>query len=747
MGDTKLLIIDDDPGIRETLAEVFRRRGYKASTAATGQEAMDKASKEVFHAALVDLRLPDMDGTELLGEFKKTHPDMVCCVITGHASCRNAIKALKDGASGYFQKPLVIEEVVHGVEKALEKKRLERDLKVSEERYRGLVETSPDAIISVNEKGEIIQWNLAASRVFGYSKEEAMGRPLDILIPERYRERYRQGFRRFQETGEVMVMDRPVEVEALGKDGSTIPVELTISVLKENGSYVFTGIIRDITQRKRAEEALKESESKFRDLAERSLVGVYLIQDGKFRYVNPKLAEIFGYTVEELTDRMGPEDLVPPEDWQVVKENIRKRISGEVKSIRYDFKGLRKDGEVIYVEAYGTRTVYQGRPAVIGTLLDITERKLAEEELRGAKQMLEKIAQGIGEGVLLLSEDFEILWANNTVLEETGKRLEDLLGRHCYQVTHHRDTPCQPPSDPCPIYEVQRTGKPITALHTHFDKDGEERAVVVSAYPIRDEDGKVVQYVHVTRDVTEEKRAEEALKRAYAELKTIDELKTNIISNVTHELRTPITISQAAIELAMDEESPQIRNELLGRAKKALLQQNRIVENLIQVAMVHKKGLTLDLEDINLADVAGLAAGEIRHEARQRGIDLELEVPDILVKADFKEVKRVILNLLDNGIKFNTKGGRVKVSGKVDGDMALLCVEDTGIGIPEEYHEKIFDRLFQVDSTATRKFSGTGMGLAVAKVIVEAHGGRIWVESTPGEGSTFCFTLPLSKEE
>jgi len=133
-------------------------------------------------------------------------------------------------------------------------------------------------------------------------------------------------------------------------------------------------------ERKRTEQALRESEEKFRSLAEKSLVGVYLIQNGIFKYINPRLAEIFGYTVEELINKKGPKDLVLPEDWPMVEENLRKRISGEVKSIHYDFRGITKDKEVIYVEVYGSRTIYQGQPAVIGTLLDITERKRAEEE-------------------------------------------------------------------------------------------------------------------------------------------------------------------------------------------------------------------------------------------------------------------------------------------------------------------------------------------------------------------------------
>jgi len=144
--------------------------------------------------------------------------------------------------------------------------------------------------------------------------------------------------------------------------------------------------IRTEKERKLMEEALKESENKFRSLTEESLVGVYLIQGNKFKYVNPKLAEIFGYKVKELIDKMGPEELVFPDDWPVVRENLRKRLRGKIKSIHYEFRGLTKDKRIIYVEVYGSAVQYQGKPAVIGTLLDITERKRAENILRKTEE-------------------------------------------------------------------------------------------------------------------------------------------------------------------------------------------------------------------------------------------------------------------------------------------------------------------------------------------------------------------------
>lgn len=161
-------------------------------------------------------------------------------------------------------------------------------------------------------------------------------------------------------------------------------------IFKENNGLVaFVHTLRDITERKRAEDVLRESEGKFRNLVEKSFVGVYLVQDGVLKYANPRLAEMFGYTVEEITGKQ-VKDMVFPEDWPIVEENFRKRLSGEVNSIHYEPRGLTKNQEVIYVEAFGSRTTYQGQPAVIGALLDITERKQAHEKLESTLESLRK---------------------------------------------------------------------------------------------------------------------------------------------------------------------------------------------------------------------------------------------------------------------------------------------------------------------------------------------------------------------
>ncbi|MBI5098331.1 MAG: PAS domain S-box protein [Nitrospirae bacterium] len=270
-----------------------------------------------------------------------------------------------------------------------ERKYAEDVLMESEERFHSVAQSATDAIISIDSSGVIVFWNTSAERLFDYPVEEAIDKSLTIIMPHQFREAHQKGLSRLTSTGESSLIGKTIEIVGLKKDGSEFPIELTLSTWKTNKGTFFTAIVRDITSRKQAEQMLLESEEKFRNLAEQSLVGIYLVQDEKFRYVNPVLAEIFGYAVEELIDKKQTVDLVLPEDLPVVRENVRRRESGEVQSIHYDFRGRKKNGEIIYVDVYGSKTLYQGRPAVIGTLLDITGRKHAEDRIMRQSREIE----------------------------------------------------------------------------------------------------------------------------------------------------------------------------------------------------------------------------------------------------------------------------------------------------------------------------------------------------------------------
>ncbi|MEE8401029.1 MAG: ATP-binding protein, partial [Candidatus Hydrothermarchaeaceae archaeon] len=238
--------------------------------------------------------------------------------------------------------------------------------------------------------------------------------------------------------------------------------------------------------------------------------------------------------------------------------------------------------------------------------------------------------------------------------------------------------------------------------------------------------------------------AKEHLERAYDELEGIDRMKSNIISNISHELKTPITIVLGILDLAIDEIEEESRNSLLKRGRSAMLRQARVVEDLVEASRFFKRTRELKHSTFDISATLKLTIGDLKSSAENKGIMIKTSIPNDIskVRADFSSIKHVMDNILDNAIKFTDSGGEIVISAKNKDGYVEVAVKDTGIGIPQKKMSKIFDRLYQIDSDESRMYSGTGMGLAVAKEIIEVNNGKIWVESKKGEGATFYFTLP-----
>ncbi|MFH1251227.1 MAG: PAS domain S-box protein, partial [bacterium] len=270
-------------------------------------------------------------------------------------------------------------------------KRTEEALRESEEKYRRLYESSPAAIYRVNFRtGKFLDANHIFCENFGCSREEITSHsPYDLLTDESKQlllERLNKIF-----LG-IKVTETP-EYEVINKNGVHMWFQLSSKNIHDSEGVMGADVVaHDITERKLAELALRESENKFRSFAENALVGIYLIQGNFLKYVNPKFAEIFGYTVEECLNNMHFRQLVYPEDFDTVQEQIRKRELGDIQSAHYTFRGIKKTGEIIHCEIYGSSIMFDERYTATGTILDITYRIRAEEELRASRQRLRSLA-------------------------------------------------------------------------------------------------------------------------------------------------------------------------------------------------------------------------------------------------------------------------------------------------------------------------------------------------------------------
>jgi PAS domain S-box-containing protein len=309
---------------------------------------------------------------------------------------------------------------------ALLNSRTLESLEHSEERFRSVVETAIDAIITVDSNGRIIFWNQKAEAMFGYQAAEVMGQPVAVIMPERFRKAHQMGLNQAASSKKSKITGNILELVGLRKDASEFPLELSLANWETKEGVFFTAIIRDISERKQAEKelqaaredleqrvdartaelgktniqlrkqiseceqaqlALQESELKYATLVEDALIGVYILQDGKIEFANEKFADIYGYAKDELLG-MDSLDLVHPDDRPLVKKFREKRLQGEKVPAEYESKGLKKNGDIIWVMRSFSQITYKGRPAISGIVADISKRRRAEEALRKSDKEL-----------------------------------------------------------------------------------------------------------------------------------------------------------------------------------------------------------------------------------------------------------------------------------------------------------------------------------------------------------------------
>jgi len=374
--------------------------------------------------------------------------------------------------------------------------------------YRAIFDAVNDAIlIHEVETGDIVDLNRGMCEMFGYSRESAGRLNIADLCGGDSRGA-RETLRRLIEKtagGEM----QPFEWRAKTSSGQFFWAEVHLKRAVLDGIERVLAVIRDISQRKRAEEALKESEARFRLVTEGSLAGVYIIQDRKFAYCNSTMAQIFGYGVEEILDgKVAPQDLVHPDDLPMVRENIRKRLAGEEESVHYTFRGRRRDGTVIYCEVLGSTIVYQGRPALIGTLMDISGRVQAEEALRQSEQRYRAIVEVQTELVCRHLPDTTVTFVNEALCRYFGKPRDELLGGSFLSSI--------PEEDRSRLMEAiagLSRDNPMAVLEQRvINADGEIRWQQWTNQVLFDDQGHILEHQAVGRDITARRQAEEALR-------------------------------------------------------------------------------------------------------------------------------------------------------------------------------------------------------------------------------------------
>jgi len=506
----------------------------------------------------------------------------------------------------------------------------------SERRSRLIVDTASDAYIAMDASGAIVDWNRQAEVTFGWSREEAMGRPVaETIIPPRLRGAHTRGLNRFLFDGHGPVLNRRIEVSAIHRDGGEFPVELTISPIRLASGYVFSAFLHDISERKHAEADLKQAKE-----------------------------------AAEATSR--------------VLDSILKNLA---------------DGVVVADE--------KGRFLHFNAV---------------AEQLL-----GVGATESRVDE-----WS-----DKYGVFLPD-------GVTPH------PPHD-LPLARAMR-GEVVREqeIYIRNARRPEGAWLSVNGRPLRDEAGVSHGGVVVFRDVTERRRAQEELRQAKEAAVAASAAKSEFLANMSHEIRTPMNAIIGMAELLADTELAAEQREYLDMVRKSADALLGVINDILDFSKIEAGRLDLEQVDFGLRDALGDTLETLSLRAYQKGLELAYhvtpEVPDPLV-GDPGRLRQVVTNLVGNALKFTEVGevvvevsGSPEHNGRADEIVLHFAVRDTGIGIPPEKQRAVFEAFTQADSSTTRKYGGTGLGLAISTRLVHLMGGRIWVESEVGRGSTFHFT-------
>ncbi len=494
-----ILIVDDDESTRRSLRLIFGKKGYETEIAGTAQEALEKIKKRSFNVTLIDIRLPDMEGTVLLGKLKKVHPEMVCIVITGYASIENTIMAIKLGSNGYFVKPLVMEEVIYRLEEVLDKQRLEGKLKESEEKYRTLYESSKEGIDFCDMEGNILDANQAFLDMLGYSIEEIKRLTYQKITPKKWHKITTDIIK-----NQTMVRgySKEYEKEYIKKDGTLLPITVRSWLIKDKqGRPIGTwAIVRDITERKKAEEEQELHAAMMKNVPE----GVFLVglDDLRIKWTNERFARMFGYDPGEMVGKRvdilnAPTERTPTETRKSIVDILKEtgEWHGEVKNIKRDgthFWGY-ANVSLFHHPEYGK--------IMVSVHTDISERKQAEETLQRYKHIVSSSTDMLA----LLDMQFTYLAANKAYVEAFKLTPKQLIGNTPAKVfgEEYFNTAIKPNAERC------LGGEEVNHQNwIDFPAYG-RRYMDVNYYPYYSKDKKVIGFVVNGRDITERKKAEE----------------------------------------------------------------------------------------------------------------------------------------------------------------------------------------------------------------------------------------------
>jgi PAS domain S-box-containing protein len=628
-----------------------------------------------------------------------------------------------------------------------DRKHAVESLRESEARKTAILRGALDAIITMDHEGKVRGWNPAAERIFGYSESEALGRPLaELIIPPALRPQHIQGLAHFLATGQGPILDKRLELPAVRADGSEFTVELSVTRIQDSDRPLFTGFVRDVTDLKRAKDAL----TLFRSLVNHANDAIEVIdpETGRFLDVNEKACLAHGFTREEYLALQVP-DLDPtmsaPGAWAQNVDSIR-RTGSRI----FESQHRRRDGSVFPVEINVTY-IRLDRDYLLAVVRDITERKQAEESLRRSERLLRLVLDALPVGVVVTNLAGDIILGNPASKQIWGGMIIDGAERCARSKGWRHGTGERIGPDEWASRRAFTQGQ--TSVNELIDIesfDGVRKIIKNSAAPIRDDNQTITGAVVINEDITDVLRLEDQFRQAQ-KMEAIGQLA----GGVAHDFNNLLTIINGYSEIIptqLPADSP------VRKMVREIGQAGERAASLTRQLLAFSRKQVLEPKVLNLNALVTDTA-KMLHRLLGEDLDLNTILEPALgrVKADPGQIEQVLMNLAVNARDAMPQGGKLSIetaNATLDetytqaypdlrpGPYVMLAVSDTGMGMDEATKAHIFEPFF----TTKGPGKGTGLGLATVHGIVKQSNGHIAVSSEPGRGTTFKIFLPLVAE-